>query len=56
MLTQLPSWPYLPTLARIGLAIAIGLFIGIERRDPNTFTIGTGLRGSAAKSPSRGGL
>jgi uncharacterized membrane protein YhiD involved in acid resistance len=31
MLTQLPSWPYLPTLARIGLAIAIGLFIGIER-------------------------
>jgi uncharacterized membrane protein (DUF4010 family) len=31
MLIQLPSWPYLPTLARIGLAIAIGLFIGIER-------------------------
>lgn len=31
MLTQLPSWPYLPTLARIGLALAIGLFIGIER-------------------------
>lgn len=31
MLTQLPSWPYLPTLARIGLALAIGLFVGIER-------------------------
>jgi uncharacterized membrane protein (DUF4010 family) len=31
MLTQLPSWPYLPTLGRIGLALAIGLFIGIER-------------------------
>jgi uncharacterized membrane protein (DUF4010 family) len=31
VLTQLPSWPYLPTLARIGLALAIGLFVGIER-------------------------
>lgn len=31
MFTQLPSWPYLPTLARLGLALAIGLFIGIER-------------------------
>jgi uncharacterized membrane protein (DUF4010 family) len=31
MITQLPSWPYLPTLARLGLALAIGLFIGIER-------------------------
>lgn len=31
MLTQLPSWPYLPTLARLGLALAIGLFVGIER-------------------------
>jgi uncharacterized membrane protein (DUF4010 family) len=31
MLTQLPSWPYLPTLARLALALAIGLFIGIER-------------------------
>lgn len=31
MLTQLPSWPYLPTLARLGLALAVGLFVGIER-------------------------
>jgi uncharacterized membrane protein (DUF4010 family) len=31
VLTQLPPWPYLPTLARIGLALAIGLFVGIER-------------------------
>lgn len=31
MLSQLPSWPYLPTLARLTLALAIGLFIGIER-------------------------
>lgn len=31
MLTDLPSWPYLPTLARLGLAVAIGLFVGIER-------------------------
>ena len=30
MITQLPAWPYLPTLARLGLALAIGLFIGIE--------------------------
>jgi len=31
MLTELQPWPYLPTLARLGLALAIGLFIGIER-------------------------
>ena len=31
MITELPSRPYLPTLARLGLALAIGLFIGIER-------------------------
>jgi uncharacterized membrane protein (DUF4010 family) len=31
VLTELPSWPYLPTLARLSLALAIGLFIGIER-------------------------
>ena len=24
-------WPYMPTLARLALALAIGLFIGIER-------------------------
>jgi uncharacterized membrane protein (DUF4010 family) len=31
MLNELPSWPYLPTLSRLALAAAIGLFIGIER-------------------------
>ena len=31
MFTEFPSWPYLPTLARLALALAIGLFIGIER-------------------------
>jgi len=31
VLDQIPSWPYLPTLARLGLALAIGLFVGIER-------------------------
>ena len=31
MVTDIPSWPYLPTLARLALALAIGLFIGIER-------------------------
>jgi uncharacterized membrane protein (DUF4010 family) len=31
MLNELQPWPYLPTLARLGLALAIGLFIGIER-------------------------
>jgi uncharacterized membrane protein (DUF4010 family) len=31
VLTDLPSSPYLPTLARLGLAVAIGLFVGIER-------------------------
>jgi uncharacterized membrane protein (DUF4010 family) len=31
MLTQFPSWPYLPTAGRLALALAIGLFIGIER-------------------------
>jgi uncharacterized membrane protein (DUF4010 family) len=28
---EFSSWPYLPTLARLALALAIGLFIGIER-------------------------
>lgn len=31
MFTEFPSWPYLPPLARLALALAIGLFIGIER-------------------------
>ena len=31
MLTEISPWPYLPTLARLTLALAIGLFIGIER-------------------------
>ena len=29
MLTELPIWPSLPTLARLALALAIGLFVGI---------------------------
>jgi uncharacterized membrane protein (DUF4010 family) len=28
---DLSGWPYLPTLARLALALAIGLFVGIER-------------------------
>jgi hypothetical protein len=28
---QAAPWPYLPTLARLALALAIGLFVGIER-------------------------
>jgi uncharacterized membrane protein (DUF4010 family) len=28
---QTALWPYLPTLARLALALAIGLFVGIER-------------------------
>ncbi len=28
---DLPGWPYLTTLARLTLALAIGLFVGIER-------------------------
>jgi uncharacterized membrane protein (DUF4010 family) len=31
MVGELQSWPYLPTLARLGLSLAIGLFVGIER-------------------------
>jgi uncharacterized membrane protein (DUF4010 family) len=31
MLTVLPTWPYLPTLARLALALGIGLFVGMER-------------------------
>jgi uncharacterized membrane protein (DUF4010 family) len=31
MLTALPAWPYLPTLARLALALGIGLLVGIER-------------------------
>lgn len=26
-----PIWPYLPTLARLALALALGLFVGLER-------------------------
>jgi uncharacterized membrane protein (DUF4010 family) len=29
--SQTALWPYLPTLARLSLALAIGLFVGIER-------------------------
>ncbi len=35
MVAEFPSWPYLPTLARLGLALAIGLFVGIERERRN---------------------
>src|SRR5690349_21344611 len=31
VLTELPAWPDLPTLGRLGLALAIGLFVGMER-------------------------
>jgi uncharacterized membrane protein YhiD involved in acid resistance len=31
MVPEFPSWPYFPTLARLGLALAIGLLVGIER-------------------------
>jgi len=31
MLPDLPRWPYVPTLARLALAPAIGLLVGIER-------------------------
>jgi uncharacterized membrane protein (DUF4010 family) len=31
MPTQLSGWPYLPTLLQLALALAIGLFVGIER-------------------------
>jgi len=29
--TEVTTWPYVPTLARLALALAIGLFVGIER-------------------------
>ena len=31
MATEVATWPYVPTLARLALALAIGLFVGIER-------------------------
>jgi uncharacterized membrane protein (DUF4010 family) len=31
MPTEVATWPYVPTLARLALALAIGLFVGIER-------------------------
>ena len=31
MPTSNPLWPYLPTLARLALALALGLFVGLER-------------------------
>lgn len=30
-LSAYESWPYLPTLTRLGLALALGLFVGLER-------------------------
>jgi len=31
VIPEFPAWPYYPTLARLGLALAIGLLVGIER-------------------------
>ena len=31
MLAPVETWPYVPTLGRLALALAIGLFVGIER-------------------------
>jgi uncharacterized membrane protein (DUF4010 family) len=31
MTLPLAQWPYLPTLMRLGLALAVGLFVGVER-------------------------
>ena len=31
MWTTDPIWPYLPTMARLALALALGLFVGLER-------------------------
>jgi hypothetical protein len=30
-LSQISHWPFVPILTRLGLAVAIGLFIGLER-------------------------
>ena len=44
LLNSATSWPFVPVLTRIGLAIGIGLFIGLEREHSNkagvrTFTV-----------------
>lgn len=31
MIPESTAWPYFPTLARLALALAIGLLVGIER-------------------------
>ena len=31
MSSSAPQWPYLPTLTRLALALAIGLLLGLER-------------------------
>jgi len=41
MIPEFPAWPYVPTLARLALAIAIGLLVGIERERRNK---GAGIR------------
>jgi uncharacterized membrane protein (DUF4010 family) len=51
-LQQVTQWPFLPTLTRIGLAVAIGLFVGLEREHSGKTGVRTfaliGLLGSAA--------
>ncbi|HET9150933.1 MAG TPA: MgtC/SapB family protein [Gemmatimonadales bacterium] len=31
MISPVEAWPYLPTLGRVALAVALGLFVGVER-------------------------
>jgi len=44
MTLPLAEWPYLPTLVRLALALAIGLFVGVERerreKDSGLWTFG----------------
>jgi uncharacterized membrane protein (DUF4010 family) len=51
-LQQVTHWPFLPVLTRLGLAVAIGVFVGLEREHSGkagvrTFAL-TSLLGSAA--------
>jgi hypothetical protein len=55
MTLPLAEWPYLPTLVRLALALAIGLFMGVECERRGT---DSGLRtfGFAALLGGLGGL
>src|ERR1700756_587797 len=51
-LQDVTHWPFLPVLTRLGLAVAIGVFVGLEREHSGkagvrTFAL-TSLLGSAA--------